>query len=179
MIVTAIVALAENRVIGREGTLPWHLPADLKHFKTLTTGHHIIMGRKTWESLPNGPLPKRTHLVISRGAPAIPEGVRVLHRLSDALEIAYRAGESEVFIIGGAQIYTLALPWVDRLQLTEVGVSPSGDVYFPELREENWTEVSTEAHPADDRNPHPYVFRTLERHTPRPAGFFPWRTNDY
>jgi dihydrofolate reductase len=179
MIITAITALARNRVIGKEGRLPWHLPADLKQFKQATMGHHIIMGRKTWDALPGGALPGRVNVVISRNKTFIAEGAVVFPALDQALEWIYRQGETEVFIIGGAQIYQTGLAMTDRLLLTEVDTQAEGDAHFPELRESEWEEITREHRPADEKNALPMDFLVLERIKKRREGLKPWRGFDY
>ncbi|KVP75563.1 hypothetical protein WJ96_07595 [Burkholderia ubonensis] len=132
-----IAALARNRVIGHENQLCWHLPEDLARFRQLTRGHTVIMGRKTWESLPTTvrPLPGRQNIVISRQADYLADGARLVTNLADALALAER---EKVFVIGGAQLYTLALPRADVLELTEVELSPDGNAFFPEFNARDW-----------------------------------------
>ena len=142
-----IVAMARNRVIGRDGKLPWHLPADLKRFRALTMGHHILMGRKTWESI-GRPLPGRTSIVITRTAGYAAAGATVVHSLSEALESA--RGDSEVFVIGGAEVYRDALPLADRIYLTELQADFEGDVLFPPLAPGQWRAGDREHHPAEE-----------------------------
>jgi dihydrofolate reductase len=179
MIITAIAALGQNRVIGKGGRLPWHLPADLKHFKLATMGHHILMGRKTWDAFPNGALPGRVNVVISRNKAFRADGAVVFPALDQALEWVYRQGETEAFIIGGAQIYLSALAMTDRLLLTEVDAQPEGDAHFPELRESEWEETAREHHPADEKNALALDFLVLERIKKRREGLKPWRGFDY
>lgn len=162
MTVSLIVAMAENRVIGRDGDLPWRLSADLKRFRELTTGHHVIMGRKTWESI-GKPLPGRTNVVVSRNPSFSAEGCTVLPGLDEALDAARTAGDDEAFVIGGARVYERALPDADRLYLTRVATRVEGDAYFPPLDESKWRETAREEHPADERNDHPFAFTVLER----------------
>lgn len=155
-----IAALAENRVIGRGNRLPWRLPDDLKHFKALTMGKPIIMGRKTWESLP-GVLPGRRHIVVSRNPAFRAEGAETAVSLDDALR---RAGPvAEAFVVGGGELYRQALPRVDRMYLTLVSAAPEGDAYFPEFAGGDWQEIASEPHPADERHPFAFRFVTLER----------------
>ncbi len=164
MTITCIVAMAENRVIGRDGDLPWRLPADLKRFKRVTMGHTLVMGRKTWESI-GRPLPGRTSVVLTKQVDyEVPEGVRVAASMDEAL--AGSAGEDEVFVIGGASVYAEALPRADRLVLTLVRTTSEGDVRFPDLEERDWEIVGEEDRPADERNPHDLCFRTYERAQP-------------
>ena len=145
-----IVAMARNRVIGRDGKLPWHLPADLKRFRALTMGHHILMGRKTWESI-GRPLPGRTSIVITRTPGYAAPGANVVHSLSEALESA--RGGSEVFVIGGAEVYRDALPLADRIYLTELQAEYEGDVLFPAFAAGQWRAGKREHHPADGDRP--------------------------
>lgn len=158
--ISLIVAVAENGVIGSKNGLPWHLPADLKKFKQLTIGHTIVMGRKTWESI-GRPLPERRMLVVTRdpeklaGAP-----VEAFISLDAALAAA---GEDKVFVIGGGEIYREALPIAGRISLTRIHAEIPGDVTFPELLDSEWREVSREDHDADEKNPHAYSFLTYER----------------
>lgn len=154
-----VVARAQNGVIGRDGTLPWHLPADLKRFKQLTLGTAMVMGRKTFDSLP-GLLPKRRHIVITRDHQWQSEGAEVAHSLPKAFELA---APDEVSIIGGAEIFRLALPFVDRIELTEVLADVEGDTSMPDPRDSGfWRETFREKHEALGESP-PYAFVTLER----------------
>jgi len=162
MTVSLIVAMATNRVIGREGELPWRLPADLKRFRQLTTGHHVIMGRKTHESI-GKPLPERTNIVLSRDRAYAAGGCKVVADLESGLDLARDASETEAFIIGGAGVYEQALPKANRIYLTSVDAAADGDVYFPELEAGAWRETSREEHLADERNEYPFTFRLLER----------------
>ncbi|MEG1587067.1 MAG: dihydrofolate reductase [Bacteroidales bacterium] len=162
--ISIIVAIAEKNAIGHQQDLLCYLPADLKHFKTLTTGHPIIMGRKTFESLPKGALPNRTNIVMSRNKEnKYPDTVGVTS-LQEAIEAA--GNDREIFIIGGASVYAEALPFADRMYLTLIHHSfPEADTFFPEWNPEEWSEITREQHPADEKNPHPYTFVTLERIT--------------
>ncbi|MHC5023626.1 MAG: dihydrofolate reductase [Planctomycetota bacterium] len=162
MIVSIIVAMSENRIIGREGGLPWRLPADLARFKQLTTGHHVVMGRRTWETL-SGPLPVRTNVVVTRQRDYRAEGAIITHNLEGALQEAGNAGDAEVFIAGGSEIYADALPLADRLYLTLVHASVEGDTTFPEYDEAAWKLIEEERHEADERHEHAFTFRTYER----------------
>lgn len=162
MRVSIIVAVADNGVIGREGDLPWRLSSDLKRFKALTMGHHLLMGRKTFDSIGTA-LPGRTSVVISRGQPQLPPGVCLAHSLEEAVGMARANGDDEAFIAGGAEIYAQALALADRLYLTRVHTESMGDTLFPPWQESEWREVSREEHPADDRNAHPHTFLIYER----------------
>ncbi len=158
---SAIVVVAENGAIGKNGDLLCHLPADLKHFKNLTMGHSIVMGRKTFESFPRRPLPGRQNIVITRNADWQYPGVTVAHSLDDAIAVAHT---DTVFVIGGAQIYEQALPLVDVLHLTCIHARwASADVFFPALDMNEWQEVSREHHNSDHRNAYEFDFITLKR----------------
>jgi dihydrofolate reductase len=139
--------MSSNRVIGVNNTLPWHLSEDLKHFKSLTTGHTIIMGRKTYESI-GRPLPNRRNIVISRNMEASYEGAEVVHSIENAFSIS--RNDNEVFVIGGSNIYQQALSLVDHLYITEIKKSFSGDAYFPEINKQIWIESSREDHITND-----------------------------
>ncbi len=163
MRVSIIAALTENGVIGRTGDMPWHLPADLAWFKKTTLGHHIVMGRKTWESVGQA-LPGRTTVVITRQqALKVPDGVRVVSSLSEALSLAEESGETEVFITGGGQIYREALAGADRLYLTHIAAKLEGDTFFPAWDPKQWVSVFSEDREADDRNQFPLRFTIYER----------------
>lgn len=158
MIVSAIAALAANRVIGKDKDLPWHLPDDMKFFMQTTSGHHVIMGRRNYESLPAKykPLPNRTNIVLTRQSDYEAPGCIVMHDIASAIDHARRAGEAECFIIGGAEIYRLAMPYTTRLYLTEIEAEVEGDTWFPEWNRAEWRETSRTHHPADQR--HAYAF---------------------
>jgi dihydrofolate reductase len=155
-----IAAVADGGVIGRANTLPWYLPADLRRFKQLTTGHTVIMGRKTYESM-GRPLPNRRNLVITGSKDFRPAGVTLVPSMEDALKLAKDDGD--VFVIGGARVFEAALPVADRLELTRVHAAIPGDVYFPPFNPADWTLASEEKHPADDRNQYPYSFQTFDQ----------------
>ncbi len=161
MIVSIIAAVSDNGVIGLGGGLPWHLPADLRRFKGLTSGHHMIMGRRTWESIGRRPLPGRPTIVVSRDPDFVADGAQVARSIDQALELA--GGVDEVFIAGGEAIYREVLPIADRLYLTRVHVVVEGDTCFPELDESGWRVVVEERHEPDEKNPHAYTFRVYER----------------
>lgn len=155
-----IAALSDNRVIGRDNALPWRMPADLAHFKRLTMGKPIVMGRRTWESLP-GLLPHRTHIVVSRDRDYRLEGGFVVHSIEEAIEFAGDA--DELMVVGGANLYAQTLPMASRLYLTFVHGQFDGDTRFPDYEPADWREVARETHAADARNPYPYSFVTLQR----------------
>ncbi|HVI04735.1 MAG TPA: dihydrofolate reductase [Sphingomicrobium sp.] len=157
--VTLIVARAQNGIIGRDGKLPWHIPADLKRFKALTMGSVMLMGRKTFESLP-GLLPGRRHIVLTRNHAWEAKGAEVAHEVEDALLLA---GDGPVSVIGGAEIFRLLAPYADRFELTEVMANIEGDTSIADPRMgASWREISREDHPAGDGRP-AFRFITLER----------------
>lgn len=160
-----IAALARNRVIGLDNQMPWHLPADLRHFKTMTLGKPIIMGRKTWDSL-GRPLPGRLNIVVSRQADLRLEGAEVFGSLEDALvradAWAREQGVDELILIGGAQLYTQALPLAERLYLTRIELEPAGDAHFPEWLGHEWQRDSHAAHAAEGDAP-AYAFEAWSR----------------
>jgi dihydrofolate reductase len=164
MIRSIIVARANNRVIGKDNGLIWHMPHDLKHFKNTTSGHYVLMGRKSFESL-GKPLPNRLNVIITRNKEYAAEGALVVHGLKEALQLAAEQKQQEVFILGGGEIYKQALDagQVDRIYLTEIQDRFEGDTYFPELDMSQWQEVSRESFKADHQNPHDYAFVLLER----------------
>ena len=162
-----VVARARNGVIGRDGDLPWRLRSDLQRFKAVTIGKPCIMGRKTWESLPLKPLPGRLNLVLSKDESFEAKGALACRPRDEAIEIAREQavddGVGEVCVIGGAGLFAATLPRAKRLYLTEVEAEPEGDAVFPAFDEGAWKEVSSEAHPAGEKDDHPFVFRVLER----------------
>ncbi len=164
--VAMIVAMANNRVIGRNNQLPWHLPNDLKYFKATTMGKPIIMGRKTYESI-GKPLPGRANIVVSRNQNFSAEGVQVVYSVTEALElaesIAIADGAEEVMLIGGAQLYLEALPRIHRLYLTQVHADVEGDALFPELDWSQWRERGREDFSAEGANPYAYSFVVFQR----------------
>jgi dihydrofolate reductase len=156
--------MAENRVIGVDNSLPWRLPADLRHFRRLTTGHHVIMGRRNYESI-GKPLPDRTNIVVTRNPSYRAPGCLVMHSLEAALASAQN--DPEIFVIGGADIYRQALDRADRLYLTLVHAQVKGDTYFPSIDEKQWQEISRERHELDEKNPHACTFLVYDRIQPR------------
>lgn len=155
-----IVALGRNRVIGAGNALPWRLPDDLAHFKRLTLGKPVLMGRKTWESL-GRPLPGRDNLVITRNPGYRAAGASVF--ATPEVALAACAGSAEIMMIGGAELYAQTLALSDRLYLTEVDAAPHGDAFFPALDAADWRETAAEHHAADARHAHAFTWRTLER----------------
>lgn len=165
---TALVAVADNGVIGRGNALPWRLPEDLRRFRSLTIGHSVLMGRRTFESL-GRPLPGRHNLVLTRDPHWTAPGVATVHSLEEAL--ARAAAGTRLFVIGGAEVYALCWPLVTRLELTEVHAAIEGDVRLRGFERERWVEVARQWYPADERHGHPFSFVTLlPREPPGRAG---------
>lgn len=164
--VAMIVAMAENRVIGRDNQLPWHLPGDLKYFKATTLGKPVIMGRLTFESI-GRPLPGRTNIVVTRNPDWSAEGVRVVHSATEAValarDIARAEGAAEVMVIGGAQLYAELLPTADRLYLTRVHAEVEGDACFPVLEPGQWRQLQCQEFAAEGANPYAYSLIVYQR----------------
>ena len=160
MSLSIVVAMDENRLIGKDNKLPWHLPADLVYFKKITTGKSIVMGRKTYDSI-GRPLPNRRNIVISRNSKTLITGCEVLSSIDEMLSIT--KDEDEVMIIGGASLCEQLLPQVSRLYITKIEGKFDGDVHFPEHNEADWRRVSCESHLPDDLNEHAHHFLVLER----------------
>jgi dihydrofolate reductase len=165
MTISLIAALARNHVIGRNNDLPWHLPDDMKYFMQTTKGHYVIMGRKNYDSIPEKfrPLPNRTNIVVTRQVGLKLPNCTVVHSLEEAISIARKAGEQQLFIIGGAAIYELGMPLASRLYLTEIEATINGDTYFPDFQKGLWKEVSRQHHSADERHAYPFDFVIYER----------------
>ncbi|GLR72548.1 type 3 dihydrofolate reductase [Agaribacter marinus] len=162
MKVSIIAAMAKNRIIGKDNQMPWHLPADLKHFKSVTLGKPVLMGRKTYESIGKA-LPGRTNIVISRNVEYKLDDARVVESVEEAMSLASTLS-SEVMVIGGGAIYEALLPKATHLYLTFIDLSTDGDTVFPDYESVgSWQIVETEKHSADDKNPHDYTFVTLAR----------------
>lgn len=159
-VISLIAALAENRVIGADKTLPWRLPNDLKHFRRLTTGHAVVMGRKNYESI-GKPLPERTNIVVTRNRDYRAAGCLIAHSVDEALHLA--KDDPEIFVIGGADIFRETLMRAGRLYLTEVHATVPGDVYFPAFDRNAWREIQRERHEPDERHAYAYSFVLLER----------------
>lgn len=162
MRIALIAAASENDVIGRDNDLPWHLPDEFRHFKQTTAGHHVIMGRRTWESR-GKPLPKRVNIVISSQPDYAAPGAIVVSSLTEALHVAESAGETEAFVIGGTRVYAEALPIADRLYLTRVHAVLEGDASFPSFDATQWREVERREHPVDERHAHAFSICTFDR----------------
>lgn len=161
MKITLVAAMAQGRVIGKDNQMPWHMPADLRHFKALTLHKPVIMGRHTFESL-GKPLPQRRNIVLTRDQQAHLVGCEIARDLPTAL--AMTADAEDIIIMGGAQLYSAALPVATHMHLTFIDAAIAGDTYFPEWNPAEWHEVDRQAHPADDKNPYPYTFVSFQRH---------------
>ena len=162
MQISQIVAVAQNGAIGKDNDLIWRLPADLKFFKNTTTGHHMLLGRKNYDSI-GRPLPNRVSLIISRNTDYVAEGAEVFSSIEDAIQFAKDEGESELFIVGGAQIYEQTMDLTTRIYYTEVHESFDGDCFYDRPDEKYWKEISREDHQSDEKNPYDYSFVVYER----------------
>ncbi|QXB27875.1 type 3 dihydrofolate reductase [Aeromonas sp. FDAARGOS 1405] len=162
MKISMIAAMAHDRVIGKDNQMPWHLPADLAHFKRVTLGKPVLMGRKTFESI-GRPLPGRRNLVISRNPGYQAGGIEVVGSVEAALALLASSTVEELMVIGGGHLYTEMLPSADRLYLTQIDLSVEGDTRFPAFDDGQWLRIDCESHPADEKNPHPYRFETWQR----------------
>jgi dihydrofolate reductase len=162
MILSLLVAAAENNVIGKDNQLPWHLPNDLKYFKNQTWGMPVLMGRKTFESI-GKPLPGRTNIVITRNSDWQKEGAEVVHSLSEAIKLAEKQDVKEIFIIGGAEIFNAAFPNAQRLYLTRIHSNIDGDVFLEGMEEKDWKLVKNRFCSADEKNPYDHSFQVWER----------------
>lgn len=160
MIISIIAAMDENNGIGIDNKMPWHLPTDLMRFKKITMGHHLILGRKTFQSI-GGPLPGRQMIVLSRNPEFKAAGCLVSRSLDEALQLAEAAGEKEVFVVGGGEIYHEALPLVDRMYLTLVDTKAESDTNFPQFDRKNWEVICEQDFPEDSKNPLAHTFRYL------------------
>lgn len=158
-----IAAVARNGVIGRDNDVPWKLPADLRRFQRLTMGHFMLMGRRTFESIGSRPLPGRPLIVVSRREGYLPGEVRVARSVQEGVGLAREAGESELFVAGGTEIYREALPIADRLHLTRIEEDVPGDAYFPEFDETQWRLVEREDHEPGDGIPFAWSFQVWDR----------------
>ena len=162
MIISQIVAVSKNNVIGKDNSLPWHMPTDSAYFKNKTWGHHIVTGRRNYEAEKKA-LPGRINIVLTRNSEfQIDDGV-VLHKIGEAIEFARKAGETELFIVGGEEIYKLAMPFIDRIYLTRIHAKVDGDTFYPEIDMEIWKEVAIDKRKANTQNPFDYDFLVYER----------------
>jgi len=165
MSITLIAAMAKNRVIGRDNGLPWRLPDDMKFFMRSTLGRTVLMGRRTFESLPGGPLKNRLNVILTRRTDwRPPEGCEVVHSVEEALS---RYGDGELMVAGGAEVYAMFLPFAGRMLLTEIDAEVEGDAFFPEWDPAEWELVDRVHHPPDERHAHPFSFNTYVRRSAR------------
>ena len=156
--ITIIAAAGSNNELGKDNDLVWHLPKDFKRFKKLTTGHHIIMGRKTFQSFPK-PLPNRVHIVITRNTNYHPEGAIIVHSMTEALELS--KDDDQAFIIGGGEIYKLGMKIADKIELTRVNSSFEADTFFPEIASDDWKLISEEFHLKDEKHKFNFSYQTF------------------
>ena len=162
MIISLIVAMDQNRGIGYQGQLPWHLSSDLRRFRTLTMGHHLLMGRKTYTSI-GKPLPGRVMIVVSKNPDFQVDGCEIVHSLDKGLRFARESGEEELFIIGGGKIFSQSLPFADRLYLTIVHTASKVDVYFPEINSSDWIEISSLDHSSGPGDDYSHTYKLIHR----------------
>ncbi|MDX7920778.1 type 3 dihydrofolate reductase [Aeromonas media] len=162
MKISMIAALAKNQVIGKNNLMPWHMPADLAHFKRVTLGKPVLMGRKTFESI-GRPLPGRRNLVISRNLDYQADGVEMVSSVDVALTRLQGEGVEELMVIGGGYLYEQLLPKADCLYLTRIDLAVAGDTRFPAFDESDWVRIESDPHQPDEKNPHPYCFETWRR----------------
>ncbi|MFQ1860525.1 type 3 dihydrofolate reductase [Aeromonas veronii] len=162
MKISMIAAMAHDRVIGKDNQMPWYLPADLAHFKRVTLGKPVLMGRKTFESI-GRPLPGRRNLVISRNPGYQAEGIEVVGSVEAALALLAGSSVEELMVIGGGHLYAEMLPSADCLYLTRIDLAVEGDTRFPAFDDGQWQRIECESHPADEKNPHPYSFEIWQR----------------
>jgi len=162
MIISCIVAKAKNNVIGKDNKMPWHISNDLKYFKRITSGHTIILGRKNYQSI-GRPLPNRTNIIVTRDKSFKCHGCIVVHSLEIALKKAFEDGESEVFIIGGGEVYNQTKEYWDRMYITEINQEFEGDVFFPKMDLEKWKLLSSECFDKNDKNEYDFCFNLYER----------------
>lgn len=165
MIISLIAAVSENKVIGKNNDLPWNLPDDMRYFMQTTKGHYVIMGRKNYESIPEKfrPLPNRTNIVITRQKNLQIGGCIVAHSIEEALEIAKKDSNEEVFVIGGAQIFNQSMKYAQRMYLTEIQAPVEGDTFFPDFSADDWREVMRVFHPVDERHKYAFDFVIYDR----------------
>ena len=161
--ISLLVAMARNRVIGRDNRIPWHLPADLKRFKALTMGHHIVMGRRTWDSI-GRLLPGRTTVIVTRNSRFEVPGAKIARSVEEALQQC--GDDPEIFVIGGEQIFAAALPYADRIYLSAIDADVEGDTYMPAIDLRAWRLAAEEVFPADAANPLPWRFQVYDRKQP-------------
>lgn len=159
--ITLVVAAGTRNEIGKGNELLWHLPNDLKHFKKLTTGHPVVMGRKTFESI-GKPLPHRTNIVLTRNKDWLQEGILIVNTLKEAIKFAKKIDEN-IFVIGGGKVFEQCMEIADRIEMTRVAAELDADVYFPEIDLKEWREIKEESFSKDEKNPYDYCFQTFEK----------------
>jgi len=163
MVISCIVGTAHHNVIGKNNDIPWHLSADLQYFKKTTLNHHILMGRSNYQSI-GRPLPRRTNVIITRDQNFKAPNCQVVHSIEEGISLAEKNGETELFIIGGGEIYNQTIRICQKLYLTEIDLEvENGDVFFPEIDYKEWKLISEEPHLADEKNPYNYNFKVFER----------------
>jgi len=165
MNISIIVAVAKNGVIGKNNDMPWHFPDDMKYFMQTTKNHHVILGRKNYDSLPLKfkPLPNRTNIIVTRQENFIVPNCIIVHHIEDGVALAHKNGEQELFVIGGAEIYKLALPFTDTLYITEIDAEIDGDTYFPSWNKNEWKEISRQHHPIDEKHQFAFDFVVYQK----------------
>jgi dihydrofolate reductase len=165
MNISIIVAVAKNGVIGKNNDLPWHLPDDMKYFMQTTKGHHVILGRKNYDSLPPKfkPLPNRTNIIVTHQENFTASNCIIVHHIEDGVAIARKNGEQELFVIGGAEIYKLALPLTDTMYITEIDAEINGDTHFPSWNKNEWKEISRQHHPIDEKHQFAFDFVVYQK----------------
>lgn len=165
MNISFVVAVARNGVIGKNNDLPWRLPDDMKFFMSKTKGHHVVLGRKNYDSLPAKfkPLPERTNIIVTHQKDFTVPGAVIVHSIEDAIAFARNNRETDLMIIGGAEIYKLAFPFANTLYITEIDADVEGDVYFPKFDKAEWTELERVHHPADAKHPYAFDFVVYQR----------------
>jgi len=161
MIISFIVAVSQNNVIGKDNKLPWHLPADMKYFKQVTFGHHIIMGRSTYEAL-GKVLPGRTNIIVTRQHDFDAPGCIIVGDLRSAFDCAREHHETECFVIGGGDVFRQSIVWADKIYLTKVFHNFEGDTFFPDLNKDDWNMISEDRHLPDEKNRYAYAFQVFE-----------------
>jgi dihydrofolate reductase len=164
--IALVVAVSQNGVIGRDGGLPWHIASDLKRFKAITLGKPIIMGRKTWDSLPRRPLPGRENIVVTRRTDFEAPGAHVVSDVAAAIQLAETFGAEEIAVIGGGEIYHQTFPIAQRIYFTQVDLTVDGDTYFPQIDPAIWQEVAQEVHPRGPNDSAGFTLRTFDRKLP-------------
>ena len=160
--ISVLVAMDKNRLIGKDNDLPWRLPADLAYFKKITMGHSIVMGRKTYESI-GRPLPGRENIIVTRNKDYVAPGCKVINTTEEIIQLEAVQEHKELFVIGGAEIFTEVLPFANKLYITMIDEIFDGDTYFPEVEKAEWTLISEEQGIKDDKNPYLYYFQVFER----------------